>query len=46
MSEQRTTLVLLPGLNGTAGLFDPLRAVATDEYQLLIVDYLFTYWRN
>lgn len=39
MSEQRITLVLLPGLNGTAGLFDPLCAVATDEYELLIVDY-------
>ncbi|MEN0037402.1 MAG: alpha/beta hydrolase [Cellvibrio sp.] len=37
--EKKITLVLLPGLNGTAGLFDPLLAVATDEYELLVISY-------
>lgn len=31
--------MLLPGLNGTAGLFDPLLAVATDEYELMVISY-------
>lgn len=39
MDNQKITLVLLPGLNGTAGLFDPLLSVATSEYKLLIISY-------
>ena len=39
MQSEKMTLVLLPGLNGTAGLFDPLLAVATDEYELMVISY-------
>lgn len=39
MDNQKITLVLLPGLNGTAGLFDPLLAVATNEYELKVISY-------
>lgn len=39
MENKKITLVLLPGLNGTAGLFDPLLSVATDEYELLVISY-------
>jgi len=31
--------VLLPGLNGTAGLFDSLLSVATKEYELMVISY-------
>jgi len=31
--------VLLPGLNGTVGLFDPLLSVATNEYELVVISY-------
>ncbi len=36
---KKITLVLLPGLNGTAGLFDPLLAVATTQYELMVISY-------
>lgn len=39
MENQKLTLVLLPGLNGTIGLFDPLLAVATDDYELMVIGY-------
>jgi len=39
MNNQKITLVLLPGLNGTAGLFDPLLSVATNEYELMVISY-------
>jgi len=39
MDNQKITLVLLPGLNGTAGLFDPLLSVATNEYELMVINY-------
>lgn len=39
MENKKITLVLLPGLNGTAGLFDPLLSVASDEYELLVLSY-------
>lgn len=39
MENKKITLVLLPGLNGTAGLFDPLLSYATDEYELLVISY-------
>lgn len=39
MDNQKITLVLLPGLNGTAGLFDPLLSVATNEYELMVISY-------
>lgn len=39
MDNQKITLVLLPGLNGTAGLFDPLLSVATSEYELMVISY-------
>lgn len=31
--------MLLPGLNGTVGLFDPLLSVATNEYELVVISY-------
>lgn len=39
MDNRKITLVLLPGLNGTAGLFDPLLSVATNEYELIVISY-------
>lgn len=39
MDNKKITLVLLPGLNGTAGLFDQLLSVASDEYELLVLSY-------
>lgn len=39
MDRKKITLVLLPGLNGTAGLFDPLLAIATDKYELMVISY-------
>lgn len=39
IEPEKITLVLLPGLNGTAGLFDPLLSVATDELQLMVISY-------
>lgn len=39
MGNEKITLVLLPGLNGTAGLFDPLRLVETNEYELMVISY-------
>ena len=39
METKKLTLVLLPGLNGTAGLFEPLLSVATDEYELIVISY-------
>lgn len=39
MENKKITLVLLPGLNGTAGLFDPLLSIATNEYAVLVIDY-------
>ncbi len=39
MENEKITLVLLPGLNGTAGLFDPLLSVATHEYELMVISY-------
>ncbi len=38
MENKKITLVLLPGLNGTAGLFDPLLSIATDDY-VVVIDY-------
>lgn len=35
----KTTLVLLPGLNGTAGLFEPLMESAREHFSLLPVSY-------
>lgn len=39
MENKKITLVLLPGLNGTAGLFNPLLSVATNEYELVVISY-------
>lgn len=39
MDNQKITLVLLPGLNGTAGLFNLLLSVATNEYELMVISY-------
>lgn len=39
MGSEKITIVLLPGLNGTAGLFDPLLSVATSEYELMVISY-------
>lgn len=39
MENEKITIVLLPGLNGTAGLFDPLLSVATNEYELMVISY-------
>lgn len=39
MENKKITLVLLPGLNGTAGLFDPLLSIATDDYVVMVIDY-------
>lgn len=39
MDNEKITLVLLPGLNGTAGLFDPLLSIATDDYAVMVIDY-------
>lgn len=39
MANEKITLVLLPGLNGTADLFDPLLSVATSEYELMVISY-------
>lgn len=39
MDNEKITLVLLPGLNGTAGLFNPLLSIATDEYAVMVIDY-------
>ncbi|MDO8345804.1 MAG: alpha/beta hydrolase [Cellvibrio sp.] len=39
IDNEKITIVLLPGLNGTAGLFDPLLVVATNEYELKIISY-------
>lgn len=39
IDNEKITIVLLPGLNGTAGLFDPLLSVATDEYELMVISY-------
>jgi pimeloyl-ACP methyl ester carboxylesterase len=39
IESEKLTLVLLPGLNGTAGLFDPLLSVATKEYELMVISY-------
>ncbi len=39
MENTKITLVLLPGLNGTAGLFDPLLSIASDKFALLVIDY-------
>lgn len=39
IDNEKITIVLLPGLNGTAGLFDPLLSVATDEYALMVISY-------
>jgi pimeloyl-[acyl-carrier protein] methyl ester esterase len=39
IESEKITLVLLPGLNGTAGLFDPLLSVATNEYELMVISY-------
>ncbi len=37
--NENITIVLLPGLNGTVGLFDPLLPVATKEYELMVISY-------
>lgn len=37
--KAKITLVLLPGLNGTAGLFEQLLAVTTDDYELMVISY-------
>lgn len=39
IESEKITLVLLPGLNGTVGLFDPLLSVATKEYELMVISY-------
>lgn len=39
IENEKITIVLLPGLNGTAGLFDPLLSVATNEYELMVISY-------
>ncbi len=39
IESEKITLVLLPGLNGTAGLFDPLLSVAASEYELMVISY-------
>ncbi len=36
MKNKKITLVLLPGLNGTAGLFDPLLSIATDDCAVMV----------
>jgi len=33
------TLILLPGLNGTTGLFDPLIEYAQDHFEVLPISY-------
>lgn len=39
MGNEKVTIVFLPGLNGTAGLFDPLLSVASKEYDLMVISY-------
>lgn len=39
MGNEKITIVFLPGLNGTAGLFDPLLSVASKEYELMVISY-------
>lgn len=39
MNKEKITLVLLPGLNGTAGLFDPLLSVIADGCEWMVIDY-------
>lgn len=39
MGSEKITIVLLPGLNGTASLYDPLLSVATSEYELMVISY-------
>lgn len=39
MGSEKITIVFLPGLNGTAGLFDPLLSVASKEYELMVISY-------
>lgn len=39
MTDTKITIVLLPGLNGTQGLFQPLVDNAPDHFNLIAIDY-------
>ena len=39
MLKEKITIILLPGLNGTAGLFDPLVELAPGEFNVICISY-------
>ena len=39
MLKVKITIVLLPGLNGTAGLFEPLIALTPEEFDVICISY-------